>query len=194
MARGAGGVGKPGLIHGPFCAESARGSSSGGYAKAPQSSKIQARAPDKETNVKTPRKFLAVLLALFPLAAAAGTPDVTASKPWFRYLLPSIPAGAYMVLNNTGTADAVLTAAASPDCGSLMLHESMDNSGMAMMMSVPTITIPAGGHVALAPGGYHLMCMQPKMQVGTRVPVTLTFQDGASLLLTLPVYGATGSP
>lgn len=134
------------------------------------------------------------LAAGWPLAAQAGTPLVTAQKPWFRYLLPNIPAAAYMTLQNTGTADAVLTGAASPDCGTLMLHESEDRSGMSMMMSVAKITIPAGGKVALAPGGYHLMCMQPKMQRGGKVPVTLKFADGSIVLLVLPVYGPAGPP
>jgi copper(I)-binding protein len=143
--------------------------------------------------------FIGLILAVgAPLAVPAqagtppGTPLVTAQKPWIRYLLPNIPAAAYMTLRNTGSADAVLTGAASPDCGALMLHKSEDKSGMAMMMAVPKITIPAGGEVALAPGGYHLMCMQPKMKRGEHVPVSLKFADGSIVLLVLPVYGPAG--
>lgn len=137
---------------------------------------------------------IALLVSVPVLGHAASPLDVTASKPWIRYLLPNIPAGGYVVLNNTGDADAVLTASASPACGMLMLHQSEDSSGMAMMMSVPSVTVPAHGNVSFAPGGYHLMCMQPNMHVGERVPVTLTFKDGSTLLVTMPVYGATGSP
>jgi copper(I)-binding protein len=32
------------------------------------------------------------------------------------------------------------------------------------------------------------------MKVGTKVPVTLQFQDGSALALTMPVYGASGQP
>lgn len=134
-----------------------------------------------------------LLLAVFPALARAGTPQVTAEKPWMRYLLPSIPAGGYLVLKNSGTAPAVLTGASSPDCGMLMLHQSMESSGMSMMMDVPSVTIPAGGSVRFSPGGYHLMCMQPKMAVGQKVPVTLNFQDGSSLILLVPVLGAQGA-
>jgi copper(I)-binding protein len=138
---------------------------------------------------------LALILALgaAPALAAAATP-VTVSKPWMRYLLPSIPAAGYMVLNNTGPADETLTAAASPACGMLMLHKSQDSSGMAMMMDVPSITIPAHGSVTFAPGGYHLMCMSPSMQLGEKIPITLSFQDGDKLYLSAPVYGAQTSP
>jgi copper(I)-binding protein len=111
-----------------------------------------------------------------------------------RYLLPNIPAGGYLVLKNAGDTPAVLTGAASPACGMLMLHESQDSSGMAMMMDVPNVTVPPHGAITFAPGGYHLMCMQPSMKVGTKVPVTLQFQDGSTLALMMPVYGASGQP
>ncbi len=111
-----------------------------------------------------------------------------------RYLLPSIPAAGYMVLQNNGDAPAVLTGASSPACGSLMLHQSQDDSGMATMMMVRRIAIPAHGSVSLAPGGYHMMCMDPKMKVGDSVPVTLTLQDGTTIAAVMPVYGAQSAP
>ncbi len=136
---------------------------------------------------------LACLLAMLRLAQAA-SPTVTVEKPWMRYLLPSLPAAGYMTLTNSGNTDAVLTGAASPACGMLMLHKSQDDSGMAMMMNLQTITIPANGSVTFAPGGYHLMCMQPKMKIGDQLPITLNFQDGSSLTATMPVYGAQSAP
>jgi copper(I)-binding protein len=136
---------------------------------------------------------MACLLAMPPLAQAA-SPAVTVTKPWMRYLLPSLPAAGYMTLTNSGNTDAVLTGAASPACGMLMLHKSQDDSGMAMMMDMQTITIPANGSVTFAPGGYHLMCMQPKMKIGDKLPLTLSFQDGSSLAATMPVYGAQNAP
>jgi copper(I)-binding protein len=141
------------------------------------------------------RRFaLAAALLVAPAVAQAAAPPVTAVKPWVRYLLPSIPAAGYMTLQNNGGTDAVLTAAASPACAMLMLHKSQDNSGMAMMMDVTTITIPAHGAVSLAPGGYHLMCMTPSMKLGQTVTMVLTFQDGTKLTIPATVYGAQTSP
>lgn len=140
------------------------------------------------------RLAAACALAMLPLSGLAATPAVTVTKPWMRYLLPSLPAAGYMTLRNSGNADAVLTAAASPGCGTLMLHKSQDDSGMAMMMDVQSITVPANGSVTFAPGGYHLMCMQPKMKIGDQVPVTLSFQGGSTLQVTMPVYGAQSAP
>jgi len=139
-------------------------------------------------------KFLASLLLAAPMAAAAAASNVTAEKPWMRYLLPSIPAAGYMVLHNAGDQPAILTAAASPACAVLMLHQSQEDSGMAMMMDVQSVTIPAHGSVAFAPGGYHLMCMQPRMKLGDEISATLRFQDGSALAIVLPVYGAQNAP
>ncbi len=135
---------------------------------------------------------LLTLATLLPGLAAAQS--VTVQKPWMRYLLPSIPAAGYMTLQNSGSAPVVVTGASSPACGMLMLHKSEDSSGMAMMMDVPNITIPPHASQTLAPGGYHLMCMQPNMKIGENVPITLTFQNGGSVSASLPVYGAQGSP
>ncbi|MCB5945482.1 copper chaperone PCu(A)C [Acidocella sp. KAb 2-4] len=134
-------------------------------------------------------------LGLLPALAWAGPPaGVSVQHPWVRYLLPNIPAGAYLTLTNNGDTQAVLTGAHSPACGMLMLHESVNSGGTSMMMAVSSLTVPAHGSIALAEGGYHLMCMQPKMRVGAEVPITLDFQDGTSLDLTAPVYGPSGAP
>ena len=133
---------------------------------------------------------LAAVLLLLPAAAQAG--GVTATDGWMRYLLPSLPAAGYLTLRNDTAAPVVLDGAASPACGTLMLHESKDDSGMATMMDVPALTIPPGGSVSFAPGGYHLMCMQPRMKVRDKVAVTLRFAGGAMLAVTLPVHGASG--
>ena len=146
------------------------------------------------TAPRFPTRFFAAALSLFPLTAGAAPAGVTVQKPWIRYLLPSIPAAGYMVLTNSGNSDAVLTQAASPACGMLMLHKSEDDSGMAMMMDVPNVTVPAHGSVTFAPGGFHLMCMQPSMKIGDKIPVTLTFQDGSTLATVMPVYGAQNAP
>ncbi len=134
------------------------------------------------------------LLAAMPCAAMAAPAGFTVSTPWMRYLLPNIPAGGYMVLKNASDADVVVTGASSPACGMLMLHKSDESSGMAVMADVQSVAVPAHGSVDFASGGYHLMCMQPKMQVGGRVEVTLKFFGGGSMKVVVPVYGVAGAP
>ncbi len=109
-----------------------------------------------------------------------------------RLIIKNRPAAGYMTLRNAGDKPAVLTGASSPGCGMLMLHQSKQENGVEKMAHVPSIIVPAHGTVSLAPGGYHLMCMRPEMQVGASVPVTLKFQDGQTVTAKFPVKGASG--
>ena len=88
----------------------------------------------------------------------------------------------------------VLTGATSPACGSLMMHKSTRENGEDQMIMVDRVDVPAGGAISFAPGGYHLMCMQPSkdMKIGASVPVTLTFADGTKLKQDFPVRGVGG--
>jgi copper(I)-binding protein len=46
--------------------------------------------------------------------------------------------------------------------------------------------------VRFAPGGYHLMCMNPKLTIGKKMPVTFHLSDGSSVIAAFQVRGATG--
>jgi copper(I)-binding protein len=132
---------------------------------------------------------------LLRLAAAPAAPTgLAVGDAWFRALPGTLPAGGYFTLRNTGAKEAVLTGAASPACGMLMMHKSESKGGMAAMDMVGTVPVPAGGSVSFAPGGYHLMCMdaKPALKPGASVPVTLSFQDGARLTVPFAVRNAAG--
>lgn len=138
-------------------------------------------------------RFVAALLltAAFALPAVAA-PSV--SGAWIRALPGNLPAGGYFTLANSGTKPITLTGAQSPACGSLMLHMTHTMNGMAHMMAVDSVDVPAGGTFAFKPGAYHLMCMEPKgLKPGTNVPVTLTFADGTHLTVPFAVKTATGN-
>jgi copper(I)-binding protein len=128
------------------------------------------------------------------LATAATAPAVTISHPWMRFLTPRIPAAGYFALSNASAQPVTLTAAASPDCGQLMLHRSISENGTARMEMVASVVVPAHGTVTFSPGGYHLMCMAPTAAIapGQSMPVSLRFSDGTSLSANFPVYGAKG--
>ncbi len=143
------------------------------------------------------KRFLVLFTLPVLLGAASPVPapapaNVHAGHAWVRYLLPNLPAAGYMVLTNSGDITTKLISASSPACGALMLHESVNDGGTAAMAMVNSLTIPAHGQVSLAEGGYHLMCMQPKMALGSKIAMTLSFADGDNLLLLVPVYGPGG--
>ena len=124
----------------------------------------------------------------------AGETGLALSDPWFRLVMPSLPAAGYFTLSNTGATVQTVIGAASPACGMLMLHRSVEQGGQERMVSVASVPVPAHGKVSFAPGGYHLMCMSPEaaMRPGRSVPVTLRFAGGGSLTASFPVRNATG--
>ena len=134
------------------------------------------------------------LVVAIASASAARAPAVTVTGGWLRFLTGAIPAGGYFVLRNDGAKPLVLTGARSPDCGAVMLHQSSDSGGMSMMRAVSSLPVAAGGTLRFAPGGYHLMCMQPAptLRPGASVPFTLEFADGSTVAVPLTVRGATG--
>jgi copper(I)-binding protein len=126
--------------------------------------------------------------------ALAAPPGVTVAKPWMRLIIKARPAAGYFTLKNNGDAPVQLTGASSPGCGMVMLHQSKEINGVEKMLPVKSVTVPAHGSFSFAPGGYHLMCMQPQstMQIGHSVPVTLKFAGGDSLTAQFSVKGAGG--
>ena len=131
------------------------------------------------------------LLAAAPVLAAA---PLAVSDAWIRAMPAGVPSGGYFTLHNGSTKDLALTGASTSACGSLMLHKSEMKGGMSSMHHVDEVDVPAGGSIAFAPGGYHLMCMQatPTIVPGGRVIVTLSFKDGSKLTVPFEVRNAAG--
>ena len=136
---------------------------------------------------------IAVISSVF-LGPAAQAGSLTVSDGWIRALPAKVPAGGYFTLSNDSGRRMALTGASSPACGMLMLHKTDTESGMASMNDVTAIPIAVGAHVSFAPGGYHLMCMDPTAAIepGNKVPVTLIFLDGTKVTTTFAVRDATG--
>lgn len=139
---------------------------------------------------------LACLAMLTCVAAAApATATLRVENPWIRWLPANLPAAAYVKIVNDGAAPARLTGASSPDYGKVMLHRSQSMGGVDRMTAVSGLDIPPHGSAALAPGGYHLMLMQPAHAVkpGDTVELTLQFAGGAKLKVEFPVLPANAS-
>jgi periplasmic copper chaperone A len=140
------------------------------------------------------RILLIALAALLPIAALHASSTVAVSGAWMRALPGGLPAGGYFTLHNGTAKTLTLQGAASPACGSLMLHKSDTMGGMASMSDVKTIDVAPGGTLKFSPGGYHLMCMAPRdgLKRGARVAVTFDFTDGTKLKTAFDVRGANG--
>ena len=139
---------------------------------------------------------IAIAATLSPIAvpARAAEPGISVGAPWFRLIIASRPAAGYAEIGNDGAQPRTLVGAKSPGCGTLLLHRSVSRGGVEQMDMVDSIAIPAHGHIAFAPGGYHLMCMSPSpsLKPGGSVPVTLSFADGRSVTAAFAIRNALG--
>lgn len=128
-----------------------------------------------------------ILLAL-TLAACSWLPvaqaEVQLEDAWVREAPPGARMlAAYLTVNNSGAEDLVLVEVQSPAFSHIMLHKSEVVDGVARMIHLDEIVIPAQGSVQLQPGGMHLMMPAPeaRLSAGDRVPLVLIFADGNRL-------------
>ena len=130
------------------------------------------------------------LLAIVP--ALAGAPQgIGLSDARVRMVLPSRPAAAYFTLTNTTDTAIDLVGTSAPDCGSAMMHQSVKKDGVDKMIPVKSVEVPAHGTLVFAPGGYHIMCMEPSAAVvaGSTMDITLDFSDGSELTGSFAIGG-----
>jgi len=122
-----------------------------------------------------------LLAACANTASAAG--HLVIDGAWIR----SAPPGAMMLagyasLRNDGDAAVIVTAADSADFGSVSLHESIEEGGVARMRALDRVEIKPGASVVFAPGGKHLMLMRPKHELkpGDSVKIHLDTNSGGA--------------
>lgn len=91
----------------------------------------------------------------------------------------------YMVIHNDGREADRLIGVETEVAQTAELHRTTVNGGVKRMELVPSIDLPAGGRVALEPGGYHVMLigLRRPLRAGGRFPVTLVFERAGRLHL-----------
>ena len=96
--------------------------------------------------------------------------------------------GGFMKIMNEGEADKLLSAA-SDVADRTELHTHIKDGDVMRMREVDHIDVPAGGHVELKPGGYHVMFIGLKapLKEGESVPVQLTFEKAGQVSVTVKV-------
>ena len=89
----------------------------------------------------------------------------------------------YMTLTNHGATADKLTSISTPVAGMAMLHESKEADGVASMMEMDGLEIPAGGSVEMKPGGMHIMLMglNAPLKKGDTLKLTLTFEHAGNV-------------
>ena len=136
---------------------------------------------------------LAAAAALFAISlpALAQNAAIQIEKPWARATPGGASTGAaYMTLDNKSNAEDRLIGASSDIAGTVQIHEMKVVDGIMRMREVAGgLAIPAGGAVALKPGGYHVMLIGLKkpLKAGDGFPLTLRFQKAGNVSVTVPV-------
>ena len=121
------------------------------------------------------------------LPAHAAGPSLVVHDAYVRLVPPgSMTSAAFMVLDNTSTADRQLLRAESAMAGTVELHTHINDNGVMKMRAVSAIPVPAKGQAQLKPSGNHIMLIDLKaaLQEGQDVPITLYFDDGSHLTVT----------
>lgn len=144
-----------------------------------------------------------VLLLLFAgvpgaLAHEFKAGDLEIGHPWSRATPPGAKvAGGYFTVTNKGSAPDRLLSISSDLSDKAELHEMGVKDGVMTMRPVDGgIEIPAGGKVALAPGGYHVMFVGLKRQPrkGEMFAATLTFEKAGAVKVQFAVQGMDSPP
>ncbi|VAW49539.1 Copper metallochaperone PCu(A)C, inserts Cu(I) into cytochrome oxidase subunit II [hydrothermal vent metagenome] len=142
-------------------------------------------------NTTTYALTLGLLSALSssPLLAAQAD-DIQVSDPFTREMPPgAFASAAFMTLTNQSDQNIQLVKASTNVAKSAELHTHTNNNGVMRMRQVSFFEIPAKGEAKLQPGGNHIMLISPTqpIQAGHNVTVTLTFKDGSSKQVDMPV-------
>jgi copper(I)-binding protein len=145
-------------------------------------------------------KATATLLCGWLFMAIAGStlsaPTMDVIDGWVREAPPtSRVLAAYMQIINLTDGDLTVTGVTSPDFETADLHRTVVEEGVARMLPVPELTIPAGSSVTLEPGGLHLMLFDPvrPLQEGDSVTLVLHRSDAICITLSVPVLRGTGA-
>jgi len=127
----------------------------------------------------------------FATSCAPAAPDIAVNDAWARATAAGQSSGAvYATIANRGAADQLV--GVSSEAGTAMLHRSDQEGGVARMRMVSEVPIPAGGEVALAPGGTHIMLtgLAAPLAIGTDLPLTLRFAKAGPRTVRVAVVAA----
>ncbi|HVT36910.1 MAG TPA: copper chaperone PCu(A)C [Nevskiaceae bacterium] len=117
-----------------------------------------------------------VLLLLCCALPAWPCEGLTARDAWIREAPPGADVlGGYVSFSNAGASEQSICHAQSAAFGSVEFHQMSMDHGQMQMRELDRLTVPAHGSLALAPGGTHLMLMQPKAPLKAGQKVSIDF-------------------
>ena len=131
-----------------------------------------------------------LLLGAPVFASDASLVDLKISNPViYKAFDKARSAAGYMMIGNASDVSDVLFDVQTNKFRP-MIHESQESDGIARMVHLDAVEIPAGGTVHFAPGGLHIMIMglQPgELQAGETLDAVLVFDRAGEVPVTFTV-------
>jgi hypothetical protein len=137
----------------------------------------------------------AMAAAPAPTAKTAASPTI--ERAWARATPPGVGVCAvYLTIRNAGTQDDQVVTLRSPLSERVEIHETKTSDGIMRMRQVTDATVPAGGFLALEPGGTHVMLigLRSALVPGATVPLVLTFRHAGEVQVTAVVQAPGSDP
>lgn len=92
--------------------------------------------------------------------ALAAPAQAVLEDAWIRALPPTQSnTAAYVTVRNPGSEPLTITGGSAALADRVELHDTVEADGMLRMQQQESVAVPAGGSVAFAPGGLHLMLL-----------------------------------
>lgn len=129
-----------------------------------------------------------LVAALFIGGQAHAGEMLKVSDAWVRLAPPKMKAHAgYFKIENHGATERVLVGVETPSYAKAEMHVSGMKDGMMMMQRLEQVAIAPGKSAEFKTGGAHIMLVGPKTPqvAGEKIPLTLKFQNGETLLVEL---------
>lgn len=149
------------------------------------------------------RRMLAVVAAAALLLtgcagpATIGEAGIIITDPWVKTAATGEMTAVFGLIENHGTEDVTIVAASSPVSGMTELHEVVnDGTGAMVMREIDGgFLVPAGGSLALEPGGNHIMFMglSGDILAGTEVTVVIELSTGETMTIQAPAKDYAGA-
>ena len=140
-------------------------------------------------------RTLTTFLLLIGTTVVTADATLEISEAWVREAPPTARMmAAYMTINNTGDTPVTVISISSPDFEGIEIHRTVIEEGIARMLPVKQLQIPANSRVKLEPGGLHLMLFDSKrpLSEGEAVTFIIHLGDDDSISTQSPVVRKIG--
>jgi periplasmic copper chaperone A len=133
-----------------------------------------------------------LILAFLTLAAKGWAGELAVIEGYaLKSLTPMAKSAAvYFTVSNTGEADRMI-GISTQAAVMAMIHESKIVDGIASMDMLDGVDVPAGGTVAMAQGGLHVMLtgLKAPLKEGETLSLDVAFEKAGVLKVEVPVVG-----